>query len=170
MSRNVTWMEWHGRQTAQDDMPLLSELHCIQEHSVILPASTTSDLNSPTEIADLLDDIRQVPHQYLLVPFSTPGPSPVTLDINTPHLPPIPCVHPVARRNIMESASRPTTRASTAEERGIALRTRSRVSFSDAGVNTAVDDSWSPENMEEHIYNASLQSDYALGVPKNFKE
>ena len=27
MSRNVTWMEWHGRQTAQDDMPLFSELN-----------------------------------------------------------------------------------------------------------------------------------------------
>ena len=79
----------------------------------------------------------------------------------------------------MESAARPATRASTTEERGIALRTRSRVSFSDAGyhtpngrnsVNTAIDDSWSPENMEEHIYNASLQSDYAPGVPKNYKE
>ena len=104
-------------------MPLLSELHRIQEHSVILPASATPDLNSPTEISDLLDDIGQVPRKYLPVPFSSPGPSPVTSDIANPLLSTVPRVHPVARRNIMESAPRPATRASTAEERGIALRT-----------------------------------------------
>ncbi len=123
MSRNVEWMEWHGCQTAQDDMPIFLELNRIQEHSVILSTLTTSDLNFPTEIGDLLDDIGQVPRQYLPVPFSTPGLSPVTSDIKHPCLPPIPRIHPAARRNILESVLRLVTRASTLEERGIALWT-----------------------------------------------
>ena len=60
LSRDVhQWMEWHGRITATDDLPLFTQLKQLEEDSVIVPASAivphVSDVNDD-DVDDLLND------------------------------------------------------------------------------------------------------------------
>jgi hypothetical protein len=80
MSRDVKWMEWHGRQTAEDDLALFDEVTKIKEDSVILEQEPTSFTIPYAETDTFLEDI-SVP------PLSTlPTPDPATVPTTTTRL------------------------------------------------------------------------------------
>ncbi|KAI2490453.1 hypothetical protein MHU86_24140 [Fragilaria crotonensis] len=59
-------MEWHGRISATDDLPLFEQLKILEDSSVIVPASAIVPYVEDAEVRDV-DDL-------LDIPAATPGP------------------------------------------------------------------------------------------------
>ena len=149
LSRDVhQWMEWHGRITATDDLDLFEAIDNLKTDSVILPASPVVPIVTGSDQADADDLFDVVPPPSLL---ATPE-DPMTAA----------AIHP-ARRNLASSFGQ-----------GAVTRARARNSatghrIDDIAATCAID---STESFLSDIviFNAHLQSDPQLGVPKNYKE
>jgi hypothetical protein len=61
MSRDVKWMEWHRRQTAEDDLPLFKEVDQIKEHSIIINELPLTTPDMSTDDETFMDDISVQP-------------------------------------------------------------------------------------------------------------
>jgi hypothetical protein len=150
LSRDVhQWMEWHGRVTATDDVPLFTELSKLQSESVILPSSPVIPILSQSVADDLLDDI-DIPAN-MTPSDDRPVPVPVR-------------VAPPARRNL-ESSMLPTGAITRARARTMNVRFASDVLSHRSDTTADTED-----DADLIAMNASLQSDPQLGVPKNYKE
>ena len=161
LSRDVhQWMEWHGRITATDDLPLFDQVRQLEDDVVIVPASAVmpdpddAPATDDAEVADL-DDLLDNVDMPALIPRpnsedTEDAPTAATVEIA-----------PQARRNLAVSFSPVVTRSKT--RTGVTL----------AGMQS---DNWTavtsenPMTVEEFILSATLQSDPQLGVPKNYKE
>ena len=152
LSRDVhQWMEWHGRITATDDLPLFAQLKELEEDSVIVPASApiphVSDVDD-VDIDDLLD-----------LPALMPRPAEDVI--------PVPgaaaSVDPPAQRNLASQFSPAHTRSQT---RSASERTDAGIRMDDIAVMTAQE---RLTELTELILNATLQSDPHPDVPKDYK-
>ena len=146
LSRDVhQWMEWHGRITATDDLPLFDQLKQLEEDSVIVPASAIvphiEDVNDD-DVDDLLDLPSLMPR--IAEDVVPPVPDAATL------------VDPPARRNLASSFSPVHTRS----------KTRASSERTDAGIRS---DDFAAMTLSELILSATLESDPQLGVPKDYK-
>jgi hypothetical protein len=102
LSRDVhQWMEWHGRISATDDLPLFEQLKILEDSSVIVPASAIVPYVEDAEVRDV-DDL-------LDIPAATPGPVAEDVIPNAPAIVDVP-----ARRNLAASFSPAHTRSKTA--------------------------------------------------------
>ena len=144
LSRDVhQWMEWHGRITATDDLPLFEQLKLLAEDSVIVPASAivphVEDVDDD-DVDDLLDTPTLMPRSPAedVLPHTT-------AIVNNP-----------ARRNLASSSSPAQTRS----------KTRAASGSTDANIRNYDIASMA---LSELILSATLQSDPQLGVPKDYK-
>ena len=141
LSRDVhQWMEWHGRVSATDDLPLFEQLKILEDSSVVVPASAVVPLvegDEAPDVDDLLDTSTAIPGSVAedVAPDAT-----ATVDVP-------------ARRNLAASFSPAHTRSKTA---------RAVLPDIDVAAMSVV--------LYEMILSATLQSDPQMGVPKNYKE
>ena len=84
MSRDVKWMEWHGRQTAEDDLALFDEVTKIKEDSVILEQEPTSFTIPYAETDTFLEDISVPPLHTPPTPDPTTVPTTTTRRLEEP--------------------------------------------------------------------------------------
>ena len=146
LSRDVhQWMEWHGRVTATDDLPLFDQLKQLTEDSVIIPASTVVPHVTDVDEDDV-DDLLDMPALMTRPAEDVPIMQEAT-DI----------VDPPARRNLASSFSPAHTRSKTRAESGA----------TDAGIRS---DDIAVLALSEVILSATLESDPQPGVPKNYKD
>jgi hypothetical protein len=136
-------MEWHGRITATDDLPLFEQLKLLAEDSVIVPASAivphVEDVDDD-DVDDLLDTPTLMPRS----PAEDVLPQ-ATAIVDNP-----------ARRNLASSFSPAQTRS----------KTRAASGSTDANIRNYDIASMA---LSELILSATLQSDPQLGVPKDYK-
>ena len=154
LSRDVhQWMEWHGRITATDDLPLFDQVRQLDivPASAVMPDPDDAPATDDTEVAGL-DDLLDNVDMPALIPRpnsedTEDAPTAATVEIA-----------PQARRNLAVSFSPVVTRS----------KTRTGVTLADMQSDnwTAVT-SENPMTVEEFILSATLQSDPQLGVPKS---
>jgi hypothetical protein len=151
LSRDVhQWMEWHGRITATDDLPLFAQLKQMEEDSVIVPASAPVRHVEDVDDADV-DDLLDIPE--LLPRVTEDILQEIPEDDRVQELPEAAArIDPPARRNLASTFS--------------PAKTRSKARATDAGI-MSVD--FAGIDLSELILSATLESDPQARVPKDYK-
>ena len=165
MSRDVKWMEWHGRQTAEDNLPLFDEVTKIEVDAVIYEEPTSVTTIPYLEPDNFLEDIAvQPPDTETTENTDTYPAARRRLDGTFPILRQSPRIN--VQNNVSDrTRSRVTIGNVVTPSSYVASRSINLVSDTNSTENCDVDD-----NNLEHIFNAMLESDPGPGVPKTYKE